>query len=95
MYEIFITRNNKCTLPFHLTCRVILFCAFTFLIPVLTIAQKLKDEVQKKEHRKSKYEVDIADQLFSNEEYFLAAAEYEKVLKSDPSNTYALFRLAE
>ncbi|HEY8402751.1 MAG TPA: tetratricopeptide repeat protein, partial [Cytophagaceae bacterium] len=39
--------------------------------------------------------IDVANKYFENMEYYMAAQEYEKVLKNNPSHKVALFRLAE
>jgi peptidoglycan-associated lipoprotein len=76
-----------------------------YLIPILVgilfsfsinaFAQKGKNKDKEVSRHKEKIETQLADKYFEIQEYYLAAKEYELILKQDPHNKYALFRLAE
>lgn len=77
--------------------QIVAFC----LLSNYAISQDLEmaDEELKgkpaKMDKKERHEVELADRYFHNNEYFLAAQEYEKVYQYDAQNHYAVFRLAE
>src|SRR5687768_14125373 len=71
-----------------------LFFAFFYSTFDSALAQNIKnpkDLLTKKE----KHEVELADKYYDNQEYYLAAQEYEKAISANPNNKYALFQLAE
>jgi outer membrane protein OmpA-like peptidoglycan-associated protein/LysM repeat protein len=71
------------------------------IILILLISSFYSDNVsaQKKPVKPSKAKANptliLADKHFNNLEYYLAAHEYSRVLKTDSSNAYAMFQLAE
>jgi peptidoglycan-associated lipoprotein len=65
----------------------------SFFFVINAFAQKVKKEGVSK--HKEKVETQIADKYFEIQEYYLAAKEYEVILKQDPQNKYALFKLGE
>jgi peptidoglycan-associated lipoprotein len=72
----------------------ILFSLFLF-IAISSFAQKKDKKKKDVSNHKEKVETQIADKYFDTEEYYLAAKEYEIILKEHPYNKYALFRLGE
>jgi peptidoglycan-associated lipoprotein len=74
--------------------RTPIFLSLFIFLAIPSIAQK-KDKNKNVSKHKEKVETQIADKYFNTEEYYLAAKEYETILKQDPYNKYALFRLGE
>jgi peptidoglycan-associated lipoprotein len=72
----------------------ILFSIF-LCIALSSFAQKKEKKKKAVSSHKEKMETQIADKYFNTEEYYLAAKEYELILKKNPYNKYALFRLGE
>jgi outer membrane protein OmpA-like peptidoglycan-associated protein/LysM repeat protein len=74
--------------------RVILFCLI--ILAIIFFSDKAVAQGPKKPGKtKANPTLILADKHYNNLEYYLAAHEYARVLKSDSSNSYAMFQLAE
>ena len=75
--------------------RISVLVSLFLFITILSFAQKKDKKTKEISTHKEKVETQIADKYFDTQEYYLAAKEYEIILKQNPFNKYALFRLGE
>ena len=68
---------------------------FILIIIFLSFSGKLSAQKKKTSKSKPNPTLILADKHYNNLEYYLAAHEYARVLKSDSANAYAMFQLAE
>ncbi|MFL5728275.1 MAG: LysM peptidoglycan-binding domain-containing protein [Cytophagaceae bacterium] len=75
--------------------RISVFLTIFLLLTISSFAQKKDKPKKTTSSHKEKVETQIADRYFATQEYYLAAKEYELILKQDPNNKYAIFQLGE